>query len=579
MKSVLLCFIAAAFALLVSSCGDDPVSSGVPSMTPAYHASLLAHDGWFGQVIGTAPDDVYAIGSVVLHYDGKEWAPVTLPDDPRSARDGIAFADGKFVICDGYAMAVRDGSKWSKIKSPGNYIENLWGLSATDFYAIGFQGISHYDGTSWTPMVLPGETDYPFAMAGRSATDIIATGRWGAIYRFDGSQWSTARVDSFYHYRSLAITQSGLLFAADGGRVLDLNAATPQVILDEKFDEATLCADGDALYASGPVRFSDYRDPQFSIQRYANGAWQQVAKEKGFPRSLLAANGSLVVGGEDNLIWRGTDQGGQFDQTYPRRAFMTCAINIDDAIFAAGLGAYRYENGVWTDLNKEYISQNTAWAIAGRTPREVYAVGDHMVLQYDGEKWSWINGGFGKELRAAWVDANGDLLAAGEGSIFRKHRDDWFSETIPHDPRWIYAMWGDDNAVYGVGSQGLIAVRRNGEWLSMASGTSSNLYTVWGFDERHVYAAGENNNELCLYDGRTWQPVAITSVDLENFQSLWGNSPSDFWAADYRGIVAHYDGQRWTELERIFTRDLTVVRGNRRETLAFGYNGIISYHR
>ncbi len=302
-------------------------------------------------------------------------------------------------------------------------------------------------------------------------------------------------------------------------------------------------------------------------------------KEKGFARCVWASNGTLVAAGDNNLIWRGTDQGGQVEDSYSHHKIVTCAINIDDAIYTAGEGAYRYENGVWTDLNKEYISRNMTYAIAGRTRREIYAVGEQMIMRYDGGKWNWINGGFGTALNAAWVDESGDLFAAGRASIFRKHRDEWSTEAIPGDPRTILAMWGDEKAVYVVGTEGLIAVRRNGEWHSMASGTSSTLFTIWGFDERHIYAAGENNNELCLYDGHTWQPVPITTADLENFQSLWGNSPSDFWAADWRGVVAHYDGQRWTEVERVFTDDLITMCGNRRETFVFGRNGIISYHR
>jgi hypothetical protein len=68
-------------------------------------------------------------------------------------------------------------------------------------------------------------------------------------------------------------------------------------------------------------------------------------------------------------------------------------------IYAAGLGAYRYEHGVWTDLNKEYTSQNEAYAIAGRHRNDIYIVGDAMVMHYDGEKWTWINSGFGRGLR------------------------------------------------------------------------------------------------------------------------------------------------------------------------------------
>ncbi len=578
MKSVLLCCLALVFVLLLTSCGDDPVSSSGTGMTPTYHGDLLALDTWFGRVVGVAPNDVYAIGSVLLHYDGSAWAPVALPNDPRTLRSAVAFADGTFAISDGDAIFLHDKSTWTRINGPAHSVENLWGPSKTDLYGIGYEGIDHFDGAAWTPVVLPGRTEWPFVMAGRSSNDIVTTGRYGAIYRFDGAQWFTASVDSFYGYSSLAMTQSGTVFAADARCVFEFTESTRKLILDNVLDDAILCADDEVIYAAGSVRYQ-FEKPEFVVARYAGGEWQTVARDSGVPSDFWASNGNLVVAGRESMIWRGTDQGGHLDNTYPRRKTVNCAIAIDDAIYAAGRGAYRYQGGVWTDLNKEYISENTAWAIAGRTRHDVYAVGSAMIMHFNGEKWDWINGGFGQDLDAAWVDANDDLLVAGRRNIFRMHHGEWSDEAIPHDPRWIYAMWGSDRAVYAVGSDGLIAVRRDGQWSSMASGTSSDLFTIWGFDDNHVYAAGSNNNELCVYDGRTWLPVPITTADLENFRSIWGNSPSDFWAADFRGIVAHYDGRRWTQLERIFPGGLQVLCGNGRETIAFMNNGMVSYHR
>jgi len=579
MKFSLLFFTAIAFVLLVSSCSDDPVSSTGTHATPEYHGELLSLDAFFERVTGTGADDLYAFGTMLLHYNGSKWNPVSLPDNVSGFHTGIAFADGQMAVTDGYRTFLRKNETWLDITNFERRAVELWGTSSMDIYGLGYEGMSHFDGDSWSPVVLPGAVDYPFPMSGRSSTDLVAGGHNGAIYRFDGSEWSTTLVDSTAYFTSLAMTQSGRLFAADYGRIVEITGSTSQVIQEEELANAYLCADGEYLYAAGSIRFHEYADPQFVIERYEDNSWHEIVREKGKPRALWAGNGNLLAAGDNNMIWRGGVQGGIVETVYPRRNYVNCAINIDDAIFAAGEGAYRYENGAWTDLNKEYVSRNQAFAIAGRSRRDIYAVGERMVMHYDGEQWSWINAGFDVWLEAAWMDPSGDLLTAGGPTIFRKHGDEWFEEGVPGDPRYVFAMWGDEHAVFAVGSDGLIAVRKNGPWRSMASGTSSDLYTVWGFDATHVYAAGSNNNELCSFDGVAWQPVAITSVDLEEFRRLWGNSPSDLWAAAYDGTVAHYDGRGWTEMEHLLPSGIRALCGNTRETLVIGRYGIISYHR
>lgn len=579
MKSALSFLLSLAVALLMSSCSDDPVSSTAPHAIPAYTGEILSLDAYFEGVAGTAPNDVYAVGSVLLHYDGTEWGGVALPANAREIRAAFGFSDGTLMASDGSRAYLRKNNEWTEITPPRWGLRSLWGTSPADIYGIDYDGMTHFDGEVWTQVELPDYPEYPFPITGRSSTDIVTNGRWGAIYRFDGLQWTTTRVDSFYNYSALAITPSGRLFAGNS-RVFEITGSSRQLILDNVFNsDVMLCADGEVLYAAGRLINSEYPEYQFSIQRYSNGIWEEVGKDTGRPRALLAGNGNIVAAGESNMIWRGTDHGGSLENVYPHLPFLTCAINIDGAIFAAGEGAYRYEDGVWTDLNKEYVSRNAAWAIAGRTRRDIYAVGERMIMHYDGDKWSWINGGFNLGLRAAWVDANGDLLTTGSNVIFRKHGDDWFEETIPGDPRVIYAMWGSDNAVYGVGSHGLTAVRKNGEWRAMQSATGSSLNTIWGFDDTHIYAAGENNDELCVYDGHTWQPVFITGAHLGSFQSIWGNSPADFWAAGYGGAVAHYDGSEWTALDRYFPGGTYAICGNLREALVLSNYGIISYHR
>ncbi|HXS09429.1 MAG TPA: hypothetical protein VN852_05560, partial [Candidatus Krumholzibacteria bacterium] len=260
MKSSLLFLTAIAFALLVSSCSDDPVSSTGTHATPEYHGELLSLDAFFERVTGTGADDLYAFGTILLHYNGSKWNPVSLPENVSGFHTGIAFPDGEMAVTDGNRTFIRKNDKWIDITNFERRGVELWGTSPMDIYALGYQGMSHFDGDSWAPVVLPGVVEYPFPMSGRSSTDLATAGRYGAIYRFDGSEWSTTLVDSTASFTSLAMTQSGRLFAADYGRIVEITGSTSQVIHDEELANIYLCPDGEDLYAAGSIRFHEYAD-------------------------------------------------------------------------------------------------------------------------------------------------------------------------------------------------------------------------------------------------------------------------------------------------------------------------------
>jgi photosystem II stability/assembly factor-like uncharacterized protein len=71
-----------------------------------------------------------------------------------------------------------------------NVLYGVWGTSASNVYAAAYDGILHYDGTSWSPEQLPGTAGYG-GIWGSASDDIYAIGRNGNILHYDGTQWSS----------------------------------------------------------------------------------------------------------------------------------------------------------------------------------------------------------------------------------------------------------------------------------------------------------------------------------------------------------------------------------------------------
>jgi hypothetical protein len=197
----------------------------------------LGADGWTIQssgptarlegVFGASASDVWAVGDhAALHFDGGTWSALGPDDVELEALSGAAgiyvgvgaegairrFANGAWttersgtheklegvwVIDATHAIAVgasvwlqQDGSDWRAIEGrpPAT---SVWGSSANDVWAVGPDGIEHWDGAAWSHA--SGIPEGPlFAVWGRAANDVWAAGASGRLLHFDGGTWTAS---------------------------------------------------------------------------------------------------------------------------------------------------------------------------------------------------------------------------------------------------------------------------------------------------------------------------------------------------------------------------------------------------
>ena len=97
-----------------------------------------------------------------------------------------------------------DGKSWSNVSSSligtGAYLWGVWGTSPSNVWAVGYVNyaaptILHYNGTSWSS-VPSGTTNLLLHVWGSSPSDVWAVGNGGTIVHYNGSAWSTSYVPS-----------------------------------------------------------------------------------------------------------------------------------------------------------------------------------------------------------------------------------------------------------------------------------------------------------------------------------------------------------------------------------------------
>ncbi len=236
--TVLAVLLVAQVAAPAGVAGAEEISSGGPSaggstgpvgwevMDPP--AELMeSSDEWYADlagVWGTSPEDVFAISccGALIHYDGCQWATLApipvVPEDGEwplgmglDAIWGTSSSD-IFVIGD-YSWREAcvfhfDGDAWTRQTTMGGdttAIYGIWGSSPSDVFAAGFADdlgfVLHYDGVSWSASEGTDGSCLIFETRahdvwGSSASDVFVVGNstdssTGAIYHFDGSEWST----------------------------------------------------------------------------------------------------------------------------------------------------------------------------------------------------------------------------------------------------------------------------------------------------------------------------------------------------------------------------------------------------
>jgi hypothetical protein len=111
-------------------------------------------------------------------------------------------------------------------------------------------------------------------------------------------------------------------------------------------------------------------------------------------------------------------------------------------------------------------------------------------------------------------------------------------------------VWGDDSAVWLVGTKGMLRrIARSAvpskSFEIVESPVRTDLHDIFGFGPNDVWAVGEASTVL-HWDGNTWAKLStpfdhLNESEKPTLESIWGSSPTDIWIAG-DGRMLHFDG-------------------------------------
>ena len=302
------------------------------------------------------------------------------------------------------------------------------------------------------------------------------------------------------------------------------------------------------------------------------------------PLTVRLSNQGVPVRGA-TIDWRVTSGGGIVSPTASStdasglastrfRMGLTVETNVADASVNGGRDVGFWATATappsasaWSDTSLSAPGDFRSFAaVSGSSPSFVVAAGtDNRVVVYDGASWKDI-GPFTSSsfavMQGVWVSPANEIFGVGIGGLIARwtQGNGWTKVILPGED--LYGVWGfSDKDVFAVGIQNTVLHFDGVSWTGMNHPNNYGFRSVWGSSPTDVFAVGDNNF-IIHYDGAQWVQMAVPSPAGTLFFGIRGRSATDVFAVGSNGVILHYDGAAWSMMNSGTTVDLYGVGGS-----------------
>ena len=520
----LLCIAA---SLGISACGDDTPPMEPPPPTPGEAQwrwlAPVTQGAPLADIWGSSADNLFVVGydGVVLRYDGSSWRKTNAPTSENLNAVWGTSANHVVAAGDNGTILVFDGTSW-KAQSSGTdaFLLDVWGTSSSDIFAVGSnRTVLHYDGNSWSTLseLVPGPALN--GVWGTSGTDVYATGIGKNLFHYDGVSWDVLPTPATFSLSAIwGAGPSDIFAVGSNGAAIRFNGVDWEVIdvATDLFFRDLWGRSASEVYASGQNGI---------IYLWDGDSWSQTANP-----SVEEVAG--VFGGDGR----------------------TFAAGQEGALLELSGNQWEYTpQGLTVALEDVWVAPDGAAYFAGERG---------TILRWRDGVWESMPTGTTQRLKGIHGAGNDDIIAVGRsGTLLRYDGNAWTGTSLsPADLLDVWMLSATDAFV--VGSNGVVFRLEDATWNDYTpNGVVDSLNAVWGPDPDHVYVVGAESRAL-TWNGTQWKLLAIDAFRNNNYHSIHGTSPTDFYVgAEYLGLpsaassapalhagglVYHWDGAAWT---------------------------------
>jgi hypothetical protein len=198
-------------------------------------------------------------------------------------------------------------------------------------------------------------------------------------------------------------------------------------------------------------------------------------------------------------------------------------------------------------------------------------------------RWGRLMSGLTAGLVSVWGSGADDVWAVGgdardgQGpSVLRFDGSAWnrLSTGTSGDLWWVYGFAG--GPVYLGGANGVILRFRSGAFELLPTPGTGTVYGIWGVAPDDLWATGGDGNSggfAWRFDGATWRRATGFPAEVAARHGLfkaWGGGGDDVWFVGSDGVTLHFDGQRFVQVPSGTGRTLFTVHGGDALRVAVG---------
>lgn len=333
-------------------------------------------------VWGTGPDDVFAVGRQIVHFDGNDW---TVEADPSSSLFSVAGSGSHSPVAAGALGLIfrRQAGSWlpEQTRVADALLQAVWGSGFDDVYAVGMDGvILHYNGTDWSVMD-SGVTWTLTSIWGTGPDNVYAAGWDASLLHYDGLTWNRIPADAFW------------------GRWVTALWGTD--------DDDMLAAVEDTVF------------------RYNGTGWsEEISNTEGHIRAIWGTDPCNVFAVGDGGVILHYDGSGWTEMESPT-TYQLHGLHgsSPDNVYAVGLESVilHYNGDRWAAVSglPNYGSFRAVWTSG---PADVYVAGPRgIILHFDGNEWIQMLNPGRAGIRAMWGHGPGAVFAVGSSGAVLRH--------------------------------------------------------------------------------------------------------------------------------------------------------------
>lgn len=536
------------------------------AMAVGNNGIILYYDGenW-AHMAGPVAEDLQAIhflnanfacavgdNGSILHFNGLEWTQ--LPGPGQANLVDVYFVNESNGWAVGDEIWRYDGTEWV-VDAPWQDLNTVHFYDVNEGWAGGLNKLYKYDGNEWLPYdeLTGGGADiiiFSIAITGPSSGWLSGTSVGGSnkFYEYDGTAWTMAGSGSgpckelsfSGPDHGFGITNTGWSFTEPNVAVHKITSGNWQKVYEPAFyDDFYLT--GVETFAPGEAWVTDILgfvhhglDDTWSI---SNGIASDTIHCIDFPEPPLGQQASFGMAAcgingimrYDNAGWHAefSDEDFRFNRINlytPDFGFAASYKIISELIPPWNYEAriYQYNNGNWSleDMGG-YVLFSPVSAIFILHENQVWAASLNSLYHKTDGTWTVLDFNFEMKINALHFNSTSDGWWAGtktddglKGIIYRLNGSDWVSHYETETGGFNAFHVIDNNEIYAVGDNGLIAYYDGNSWTEFSPLVTKDLLTVQINSDYTGWAAGEDGT-LLYFDGTQWSfETSLTEVTI-----------------------------------------------------------------